>query len=137
MAANNGTNVVIMINNRAVAYGISKSFSLSKPTIDVSSDEDADWTARIKGRGDWSCDFEGRWVPDADVTTKQSVHELINLVIAGNEVTIAFRGSTTGDISLEGNGFIEGIDLSAGDNDSATFSGNIVANGGLTVSTVS
>lgn len=137
MSAVNGTSVVILVNNRAVAYGTSKDFTLSKPTIDVSSDESADWTARIKGRGDWSCSFEGRWVPDSEITTKQSLAEIINLIIAGNSVNVAFRGPTTGDISLEGTGFLENLSISAGDNASATFTGDIVADGALTATTVS
>lgn len=137
MSAENGTNVVLLINNRAVAYGISKDFTLSKPTIDVSSDESEDWTERIKGRADWSCSVEGRWVPDSDVTTKQSLYELINLMVSGNTVGVVFHGSTTGDLSLEGSAFMENISISGPDNDSATFTVDLVATGALTISTVS
>ena len=90
------------------------------------------------GRGDWSCSAEGIWVEDDTVTgLYQSVEELINLLNNGTKVNVIFGSTTSGDMTLEGSGYLENISLSAPDNDKATFTCNIVADGALTVSVVS
>lgn len=134
----NGTNLILKVDNRTVAYAISNDFDISKTAIDVSSKQDGSWTSRIMGRGDWSCSVEGRFVEDDTVTgLAQSLEELINLLTNGTKVAVIFGSTTSGDMTLEGSAYIENISISAPDNDSATFTANLVADGSLTVSVVS
>jgi len=105
--------------------------------IDVTSKDSAGWKEFITGEKGYTLSIEGIFEEDGSVGAGAlSWKDVITDLTAGTSVTIVMTSNVSGDLKLSGAAFFSNLNLSAPNNDKATFTATIQGTGALTVGTI-
>ncbi len=115
------------------AAGVSRDININFPTIDVTSDDDGGWAAKIASIKDWGGSFEGIFEEDSSVGTGAiSFLDLVTDGIAGTAITVVFTTNVTDNIKFSGTALITGVTQTSSITDAIKFTCNIEGTGTLT-----
>jgi TP901-1 family phage major tail protein len=119
-----------------IANATSNDFSISKDMIETTNKDSAGAKEYIAGEYGYTMSVEGMFEEDGSVGASISWKEIITDLIAGTSVTIVMTSNVSGDLKLSGAAFFSELNLTAPQNDVATFTASIQGTGALTVSTI-
>ena len=120
-----------------IANATSNSFDITADMIDVTSKDSAGWKEFITGEKGYTLSIEGIFEEDGSVGAGAlSWKDVITDLTAGTGVTIVMTSNVSGDLKLSGAAFFSNLNLSATNNDKATFTATIQGTGALTVGTI-
>lgn len=128
MARFNGTDLIIKVNDTAIAHTTSASLSLEMASVDVSSKDSSGNQEIIEGQKSHSIDFEG--LTDFSPSSGYGITTLYDLFASRGDVTWFF-GIDGGD-NFTGSGYITSLSIDAPMEDASTFSGTITVTGAVT-----
>lgn len=135
----NGSDLMVFMGGKSIAYATSHSLSISAETNDVTSKDsgNGDWSAASIKKLSWECSTENLY-------SKEAYSQLYAAMIAKNAVTLVIdlkEGETlpsdgwtpaTGGTGYTGSAIITSLEMSAPDGDNATFSATFTGTGALT-----
>ena len=120
-----------------IANATSHSIDISKDMIDVTNKDSAGAKEFIAGEYGYTLNVEGIFEEDGSVGAGAlSWKDVITDLTAGTSVTIVMTSNVSGDLKLSGAAFFSNLNLSAPNNDKATFTATIQGTGALTVGTI-
>ena len=120
-----------------ISNSTSNSFDITVDMIDVTNKDSAGWKEFITGEKGYTMSIEGIFEEDGSVGAGAlSWKDVITDLTAGTSVTIVMTSNVSGDIKLSGAAFFSNLNLSAPNNDKATFTATIQETGALTVGTI-
>jgi hypothetical protein len=119
-----------------IANATSNDFSITKDMIETTNKDSAGAKEYIAGEYGYTMSVEGMFEEDASVGASISWKEILTDLIAGTSVTIVMTSNVSGDIKLSGAAFFSDLNLTAPQNDVATFAASIQGTGALTVGTI-
>lgn len=119
-----------------IANATSNDFSITKDMIETTNKDSAGAKEYIAGEYGYTMSVEGMFEEDASVGASISWKEILTDLIAGTSVTIVMTSNVSGDLKLSGAAFFSDLNLTAPQNDVATFTASIQGTGALTVSTI-
>ena len=118
-----------------VANLTSTDFELTKDTIDATNKDGGNYKEFLVGLSSWTMSAEGIFEED-DSTTNFSPKDLLDDIIAGEEITVVMTSNESGDIKLSGSAVMTSFAWNAPVNDVSTFSCSLQGSGSLTVGVV-
>lgn len=118
-----------------VANLTSTDFELTKDTIDATNKDGGNYKEFLVGLSSWTMSAEGIFEEDGS-TTGHSPKDLLDDIIAGEEITVVMTSDVTGDLKLSGSAVMTSFAWNAPVNDVSTFSCSLQGSGALTVATV-
>tara|TARA_R110001583_G_scaffold29380_3_gene102984 strand:+ start:3670 stop:4116 length:447 start_codon:yes stop_codon:yes gene_type:complete len=148
MAILNGTDIKVYASGTSVlvAYAQSGTLNFSMSTRDITNKESGGFKEALEGLREWSVDLDGAyaWTDAAGSAITDGMDDIFNqyLLNAGantrESFTIRFGNAdgTTSNIYYEGSAFLTSVSVSAGTEDTATYSMSFEGTAGL-VQTVS
>lgn len=125
-----------------LAFSTSAKLSVNTKTREISSKDSGNWTEKLAGKFDWNCSTDALLSYSVTGSTT-SCDVVYQLFLAGQPINVAFAVKTgsspywTADATkkaFSGQGIIESMDITAGDNDTATYSISIAGSGALALS---
>jgi predicted secreted protein len=119
-----------------IANATSNDFSITKDMIETTTKDSAGAKEYIAGEYGYTMSVEGMFEEDASVGAGISWKEIITDLLAGTSVTIVMTSNVSGDLKLSGSAFFNELNLTAPQNDVATFTASIQGTGALTVGTI-
>ena len=119
-----------------IANATSNDFSITKDMIETTNKDSAGSKEYIAGEYGYTMSVEGMFEEDASVGAGISWKEIITDLLAGTSVTIVMTSNVSGDLKLSGSAFFNELNLTAPQNDVATFTASIQGTGALTVGTI-
>ena len=119
-----------------IANATSNDFSITKDMIETTNKDSGGAKEYIAGEYGYTMSVEGMFEEDASVGTGISWKEIITDLLAGTSVTIVMTSNVSGDLKLSGSAFFNELNLTAPQNDVATFTASIQGTGALTVGTI-
>jgi predicted secreted protein len=119
-----------------IANATSNDFSITKDMIETTNKDSAGAKEYIAGEYGYTMSVEGMFEEDASVGAGISWKEIITDLLAGTSVTIVMTSNVSGDLKLSGSAFFNELNLTAPQNDVATFTASIQGTGALTVGTI-
>ena len=119
-----------------IANATSNDFSITKDMIETTNKDSAGAKEYIAGEYGYTMSVEGMFEEDASVGAGISWKEIITDLLAGTSVTIVMTSNVSGDLKLSGSAFFNDLNLTAPQNDVATFTATIQGTGALTVGTI-
>jgi predicted secreted protein len=119
-----------------IANATSNDFSITKDLIETTNKDSAGAKEYIAGEYGYTMSVEGMFEEDASVGAGISWKEIITDLLAGTSVTIVMTSNVSGDLKLSGSAFFNELNLTAPQNDVATFTASIQGTGALTVGTI-
>ena len=119
-----------------IANATSNDFSITKDMIETTNKDSAGAKEYIAGEYGYTMSVEGMFEEDASVGAGISWKEIITDLLAGTSVTIVMTSNVSGDLKLSGSAFFNELNLTAPQNDVATFTASIQGTGTLTVGTI-
>ena len=148
MAVFNGNDLVLAIHTTsgsevAFAHAQSASISFSDSLIDVTTKDSNSWEEMISGRKSFTISTDGLFDLD-DVTSRTSGEQFSDYAIAGTQIFFTFQRSanatggalSTGDqTGWSGSAFIESFEVSAGSDESVSYSVSLKGTGALVKTT--
>ena len=120
-----------------IANATSNDFSITKDMIETTNKDSAGAKEYIAGEYGYTMSIEGMFEEDGSVGSAISWKEIITDLMAGTSVTIVMTSNATGDLKLSGSAFFNDLNLTAPNNDVATFTASIQGTGALTVGVIS
>ena len=129
MAILNGTDIKVYDSTTGllVAYAQNGSLNINHSLREITSKESAGWKESLEGLRDWSVDLDGAyaWTDAAGVDLTNGADDLLAThILARTSLTIKFGnvGGTTGDTVYNGSVYLTSFSVSAGTEDTATYS---------------
>jgi predicted secreted protein len=119
-----------------IANATSNDFSITKDMIETTNKDSGGAKEYIAGEYGYTMSVEGMFEEDASVGAGISWKEIITDLLAGTSVTIVMTSNVSGDLKLSGSAFFNELNLTAPQNDVATFTASIQGTGALTVGTI-
>lgn len=119
-----------------IANATSNDFSITKDMIETTNKDSAGAKEYIAGEYGYTMSVEGMFEEDASVGAGISWKEILTDLLAGTSVTIVMTSNVSGDLKLSGSAFFNELNLTAPQNDVATFTASIQGTGALTVGTI-
>jgi predicted secreted protein len=119
-----------------IANATSNDFSITKDMIETTNKDSAGAKEYIAGEYGYTMSVEGMFEEDTSVGAGISWKEIITDLLAGTSVTIVMTSNVSGDLTLTGSAFFNELNLTAPQNDVATFTASIQGTGALTVGTI-
>ena len=119
-----------------IANATSNDFSITKDMIETTNKDSAGAKEYIAGEYGYTMSVEGMFEEDTSVGAGISWEEIITDLLAGTSVTIVMTSNVSGDLKLSGSAFFNELNLTAPQNDVATFTASIQGTGALTVGTI-
>ena len=129
-----GGNMMLFVGSGAtknpLAFSQSAKLSISMKSRDISSKDSGLWGEKASGKFEWNCSTDGLLSFSVSGSTS-SIDIVYNLFLAGQPVNVVFAQKTgtspfhTVDATkknFSGLAMISSIDMTAGDNDNATYS---------------
>ena len=139
MAILNGTDIRVYDgSNILIAYAQNGSININHSTREITNKESAGWSEQLEGLRDWSVDVDGAYAwTDAggSVLTNGFEDVITDYIITRTALTVKFGNSaaTTGDTLYSGSAYVTSGSISAGTEDTATYSMSLVGTGALTI----
>ena len=135
----NGSDLMVFIGGKSIAYATSHSLTISAETNDVTSKDsgNGDWSSATVKKFSWECSTENLY-------SKEAYSQLYTAMIAKSPVTLVIdlkEGETlpeqgwlpvTSGTGYTGSAIITSLEMSAPDGDNATFSATFTGTGALT-----
>jgi len=129
MAILNGTDIKVYDSGTGilVAYAQNGSLNINHSLREITSKESAGWKESLEGLRDWSVDLDGAyaWTDSAGSALTNGADDLLNTyILTRTALTIKFGNVTgaTGDIVYSGSVYLTSFSVSAGTEDTATYS---------------
>jgi predicted secreted protein len=119
-----------------IANATSNDFTITKDMIETTNKDSAGAKEYIAGEYGYTMSVEGMFEEDGSVGALISWKEIITDLLAGTSVTIVMTSNVSGDLKLSGSAFFNDLNLTAPQNDVATFTASIQGTGALTVGTI-
>ncbi len=138
MAILNGTDVKVYDGSGLlVAYAQNGSININHSTREITNKESAGWKETLEGLRDWSIDVDGAyaWTDAAGAVLANGFEDVINSYILTRATLTVKFGTTatgTGDVVYTGTAWVTSGSLSAGTEDTATYSLSLEGTGALT-----
>ena len=133
----NGTNLMVYIDVGSlfpIGYSTSCSISISHETRNTSNSTSAGWNTRMAGNRDWevTCDALVSMEHNATNPTHMNFNSVYasHLAIRGKYL-LRFGNEITGDYRFEGECFCTGMEITASNEESTTYSVSFIAAGPL------
>ena len=135
MSKINGTNLVVIASGVCIGGSTSCTLNTNMDLPDTTTKDSAGWAEHIRGKRDWSVDFEGLYDP----ALVYNAEELIDTIINRIAVTIEFatEGTGNGGQKWSGSASLSKHTLTAPTEGPVTISGSFTGTGSLTKGTVS
>jgi len=141
MAILNGTDIRVYDGaNILVAYAQNGSININHSTREITNKESAGWSEQLEGLRDWSVDVDGAyaWTDAASpaVALTNGFEDVISTyILTRTALTVKFgnSGAATGDALYSGSAYVTSGSVSAGTEDTATYSLSLVGTGALTL----
>ena len=131
MAVFNGTDLLVKHNGFTVAHSISCELTVNQVIVDASTKDSSRWFDGLVGQRDWAVSFDSL----IDYAKSIGQNELIDDILNGSTVTIAFTTGVSGDQKLEGSAMLDTTTLSGDIDSPAGLSGKFTGTGALAKST--
>ena len=143
MAILNGTDIRVYdgSTNDLIAYAQSGTLNFSMSTRDITNKQSGGFKESLEGLREWSIDMDGAyaWTNPAGAGIADSLDDLFlkYLLDLGSNTREAFTvrfgntGGATGDTYYEGSAFLTSVSVSAGTEDTATYSISLEGTGVL------
>tara|TARA_R110002051_G_scaffold280089_1_gene341634 strand:+ start:7949 stop:8383 length:435 start_codon:yes stop_codon:yes gene_type:complete len=130
MAILNGTDIKVYDSGTGVlvAYAQNGSLNLNLGLREITNKESAGWKESLEGLRDWSIDLDGAyaWTDAASAVLTNGADDvaLANIITARTALTIKFGNvaAATGDTVYSGSVYLTSFSVSAGTEDTATYS---------------
>jgi len=139
MAILNGTDIKVYDSGTGilVAYAQNGSLNINHSLREITSKESAGWKESLEGLRDWSVDLDGAyaWTDAAGSAVTNSADELLAThILARTALTIKFGNvaGATGDTVYNGSVYLTSFSVSAGTEDTATYSLSLEGTGLIT-----
>ena len=141
MAILNGTDIKVYDSTTGilVAYAQNGSMNLNLSLREITNKESAGWKESLEGLRDFSIDLDGAYAwtdPSSSVLNNGSDDlALSNMITNRTALTVKFGsvGSTTGDSFYSGSVFLTSFSISAGTEETATFTMSFEGTGAMTL----
>jgi predicted secreted protein len=130
----NGTTVIYSHGGTAIAMLTNTTLNINGDLPDSSNKDDLGWANHIYGQRSWDISVDG---VASFVATTGNIAVLSAAITGRTSVAIKFAPSTAGQVQFTGSASVNGLTISAPNEDTVTISGTITGNGVLTVGTVS
>jgi len=127
----NGTDLLVYVGGTAVTHSDSCSISMSMETRAASSKDSGGWREILEGARSWSIGCDAMVALDATY----GIEDLWGLINSRTSVTLKFATSDASDRFFTGTGYLTNVDISAGQEDTATFTASFEGTGKLKHST--
>tara|TARA_R100001244_G_scaffold126111_1_gene96416 strand:- start:4317 stop:4751 length:435 start_codon:yes stop_codon:yes gene_type:complete len=140
MAIINGTEIKVYDSGTAVlvAYAQNGSLNLNLGLREITNKESSGWKESLEGLRDFSIDLDGAyaWTDAASSALTNGADDvaLVNMITNRVALTVKFGnvGAATGDTVYSGSVFLTSFSVSAGTEDTATYSMSFEGTGALT-----
>lgn len=120
-----------------IANATSNSFDITSDMIDVTNKDSAGWKEFITGEKGYTMSIDGIFEENVSIGSgRESWQDLLLNLTNGTLVTIVMTSNVTDDIKLTGSAYFSNLNLTAPNNDKATFTATLQGTGELTVATV-
>jgi len=129
MAAINGTDLLVYVDDVAVACSTTCTLNINQETVDSTCKDVGVWANSIPGRKSWDVSVDGLYQLDVDI----SFTGLSNLILGDdiNDVTLKF-GQIDKNFYWSGEAILTSISLSGDDQSLSSFSASFTGVGALT-----
>ena len=134
MGVFNGTLLGVYVEDTLVAAAQDVSVSMSVETIDVTTKDSSGYRELLGGLRTASFSVSG--LVDYTEATNESTADLATRLLARTAVTLKFSTEVTGDQSVTAEAICTSLELSAGTEDTATYSATFEATGTVTLATI-
>ena len=138
MAILNGTDIKVYDGaNVLIAYAQNGSININHSTREITNKESGGWKETLEGLRDWSVDVDGAyaWTDAAGVALTNGFEDVLNsYILTRASLTVKFgtTGVATGDVLYSGTAWLTSGSISAGTEDTATYSLSMEGTGALT-----
>jgi predicted secreted protein len=129
MAILNGTDIKVYDSGTGilVAFAQNGSLNINHSLREITNKESAGWKESLEGLRDWSVDLDGAyaWTDASGSALTNGADDLLNTyLLTRTALTIKFGNVTgaTGDIVYSGSVYLTSFSVSAGTEDTATYS---------------
>lgn len=127
-----GRTMGVYVNGVLQAYTRSNTLSIQADEVDVTSKDSALWKDILMTVKSWSVSGDGL----VALNSTANADALIDLLIAGTQVTLRFgnpkTGAYHGDEYWVGSAYVNSVEISAGNADPVTYSFSFTGDGALT-----
>ena len=139
MAILNGTDIKVYDSGTGilVAYAQNGSLNINHSLREITSKDSAGWKESLEGLRDWSVDLDGAyaWTDAAGSVLTNGADDLLSsYILTRAALTIKFGdvAGATGDTVYSGSVYLTSFSVSAGTEDTATFSLSLEGTGAIT-----
>ena len=139
MAILNGTDIKVYDSGTGilVAFAQNGSLNINHSLREITNKESAGWKESLEGLRDWSVDLDGAyaWTDAAGAALTNGADDLLNsYMITRQALTIKFGNvaAATGDTVYSGSVWLTSFSVSAGTEDTATYSISLEGTGAIT-----
>lgn len=122
----NGTNLLVYVNATVVAGAKSCKLSLKHDARDCTTKECLGWEKKGTGKRSWTVTCDGLVMFDA---TNYGPDDLAGLITNRTEVTLKFSTETSQHGYWQGSGFLTGMDVDGGTEESVSYSASFDGSG--------
>ena len=135
MSKINGTNMVVIASGVCIAGSTSCTLKVNLDLPATTTKDSAGWAEHIRGKRDWSIDFEGLYDPAGVYSAEELIDSMINRIAV--TVEFATEGTGNGGQKWSGSASLSKHTLTAPLEGPVTISGSFTGNGALTKGTIS
>lgn len=139
MAILNGTDIKVYDSSTGllVAFAQNGSLNINHSLREITSKESGGWKESLEGLRDWSVDLDGAyaWTDAAGAALTNGADDLLNsYILTRTALTIKFGNvaAATGDTVYQGSVWLTSFSVSAGTEDTATYSLSLEGTGTIT-----
>jgi len=138
MAVINGTDIKVYdASGELIAFAQNGSININHSTREITNKSSAGWKESLEGLRDWSIDTDGvyAWSDASGTLLTNGFDDVLKTYIITRAVLSVKFGTTataTGDTVYTGSAFVTSGSISAGTEDSATYSMSMEGTGALT-----
>lgn len=128
----NGTSLLVYSAGTAISATTSATITVNHDVRDATTKDSAGWEESLEGKRNWEISFEGMYAFDSTY----GPDELDDLITNRSTVTVMFSTEVAGDTRYTGTAYLTSYEMTAGVEETATFSGTFKGTAALTVQTV-
>ena len=113
----NGTDLLVFVGGTAITHSDSCSISFSMGTRPASTKDSGGWRELLEAGREWSVSCDAMVALDATY----GIEELWGIINSRTSVTVKFATSDATDRFFSGTAWLTAVDITAGQEDTATF----------------
>ena len=130
-----GKDLRISLASGTLYHATECSFSTSR-NFDEIATKDTNGNITTPDNYTWSLSTSVLVANKPNASTQKDIHDIMTEYLAGTLVAVEFSTTTSGDILLSGNAYVESVEITASVEGRATYSVTLKGDGDLTQSTV-